>query len=370
MLSVNSRWLALSLSLFVLAGTSGCSSSKAIKAASLGDLATLEQLKAEGKDLHKRDMRMVTPLSQAIANDQLLAAQFLLDEGADINATSGFARRSALMVAADADNLTAIQLLVARGADINQGDRRGEAALIHALRRGAGDTVATLLNHGASADARDRKTVPALILAADAGQSVITGYLLQAGANPNLTAEKGGRTALMAAAAQEDLTALGLLIAAGADMNLQDSAGATALLQALQAQRQDAFMQLLRAGADPKLADSAGMTPLLLSQGRNDVRNLTELLAAGADVNTLAPTPTHTSQSVLAAALRAGQGDAVTVLLQHRPSIGEDELHAAVESKQLAMQLDRKVVENPTAFYLPRRTIRPLLPKMQGSSSF
>jgi ankyrin repeat protein len=337
MLSVHSRWLSLSLSLILLAGTTGCSSTKAIKAASLGDLATLEQLKAEGKDLHKRDVRMVTPLSKAIGNDQLMAAQFLLDEGADINATSGFAKRSALMVAADADNLTAIQLLAARGADINQQDRRGETALIHALGRGATDTVAMLLNQGAAADARDRKGVPALILAAEAGQGVIVGYLLQAGANPNLTVEKDGRSAVMAAAAQTDLTALGLLIAAAADLNLQNSAGATALLQALQGQRQDAFIQLLRAGADPKLADSTGLTPLVLAQGRNDARNLAELLGAGADVNSLAPTPTHATQTVLAAAIRANQADAVTVLLQHRPNIGEDELHAAVESKQLAM---------------------------------
>jgi ankyrin repeat protein len=81
--------------------------------------------------------------------------QFLLDDGADINAWCDEIHGTALHQAATNGMEHIVRFLVDRGADVNT--RRGNdgSALEAAVRRGLGGIVRLLLQLGADCNARD-----------------------------------------------------------------------------------------------------------------------------------------------------------------------------------------------------------------------
>ena len=147
----------------------------------------------DGSGLHTITRRMevkcggFTPLSVAVSNNQLSAAQMLLDHGADANTM----------------------------------EQDGAAPLDFAVDGGRKDLVELLLDHGANPNPRFGDPFTPLCLAVKKGFPEIAKLLISHGANPNSMDDSGDAPIHIAArAARKDL--LELLVQGGADINLRN----------------------------------------------------------------------------------------------------------------------------------------------------
>lgn len=300
-------WLAAAI---LGATLTGCASTKAINAASQGDLATLQALQAEGKAVDQPDLRRRTPLYQAAAAGHTDTVAFLLQAGSDINAPNESAQFTALIAAVRGGHADTVALLLDAGATVDQPDRNGDTPLVFALAANQDAIAAQLLAAGADPAQEDSTGNPLLYRAALANQTTMMQQLLDAGANPNQAPAASQRTPLMAAAAHDDRAAVELLLIAGANPNLQDSAGHTALHVAVQQQHLALMESLLAAGGHPDGSDKAPLLSMALKHSQFDIGAL--LLAAGASANP--PINATYSQPLLYAA-KENNTDMVALLL-------------------------------------------------------
>ena len=177
------------------------------KAVSNGDVAAVQAMLRSGVN-ETRGTAGVTPLMIAAENGHTEIVRLLLDDGADVDATTGpggpqaaltVPGVTALMRAAWNGHPEVARLLIERGADVNARESQGHTALMMAAKGGHTDTVGILLEHGADINAR---------------------YPL-------------GITALMYAAANNYVETVRLLLDQGADVNANSALGETALIKAL-----------------------------------------------------------------------------------------------------------------------------------------
>jgi ankyrin repeat protein len=118
-------------------------------------------LSRPGNDVNERNTKFETLLDVAADHNKTLAAKFLLDHGADIEASPGqgtrFHGNTALFHAAFLNSIEVAQLLITRGANIDShpdtADARTPTPLCAAASQGNLQMVVLLLNHGADADA-------------------------------------------------------------------------------------------------------------------------------------------------------------------------------------------------------------------------
>ncbi|KAH0566016.1 hypothetical protein GP486_000588 [Trichoglossum hirsutum] len=204
------------------------------------------------------------------------AINYLLDAGADVNATAGH-YGTALEYAAINGKATTVSLLLARGADTNTIAGFERTALRAAVAREYNAMVQELLKAGA-----DPNSEGALHLAAEKGNDNATNYLLDAGADINATAGHYG-TALEYAAINGRATTVSLLLTKGADTNIIAGFDGTALRAAVAREYNAVAQELLRAGADP---NSEGVLHLAAEKGNDNA--ISYLLDAGADINATA----------------------------------------------------------------------------------
>jgi ankyrin repeat protein len=145
-----------------------------------------------------------------------------------------------LMVAANRSSLRVVDYLIRQGADINAQSDGGETALMLAAR------------------AKDEQ----------AAVNTMT-LLLAAGADPNLVSG-GGNSPLMEAAYSGHAAAIVLLVHANANVNHTNQYGETALLVgALKMGTVAAIKALLAAGSDPKHEDKDGATAADVARQHN-----------------------------------------------------------------------------------------------------
>ncbi|HTQ99787.1 MAG TPA: ankyrin repeat domain-containing protein [Candidatus Acidoferrum sp.] len=116
---------------------------------------------------------------------------------------------------------------------------------------------------------------------------------------------------LAAAARTDDLAQSRQLLKAGANVNTPEPDGTSALLWAVYNSSTPLVQLLLDAHADANAANELGITPLLQASRNGNAVIITALLAHGAKLD---PTP-HTEPALMSAA-RAGNVDAVKVLLK------------------------------------------------------
>ncbi len=140
-----------------------------------------------------------TPEQQQAINEELINAAkdrdsdrvaFLLDQGANVNAT-GLFRLTALRLAAMEGCVEMVKMLIAAGAHVNHIDFFGNTALRVATRGGHIDVVRVLIDHGADVNYADNNGDTALILATEAGYINIAELLIRAGADINRANRKG-----------------------------------------------------------------------------------------------------------------------------------------------------------------------------------
>ena len=110
-----------------------------------GDLDTVRALVAAGASINPRGW---TPLIYAATGGHDAVATFLLQRGADINATSPNGT-TALMMAIREHHLDTARLLIGRGADLNHRNQDGASALDWAKRVEENEMVKELRRAGA-----------------------------------------------------------------------------------------------------------------------------------------------------------------------------------------------------------------------------
>jgi ankyrin repeat protein len=206
-----------------------------------------------------------TELSKAAYYGHFDQARQLIDTGSDVNEQSnvapGYKDFTALMWAVIGNNEEIIQYLVESGADINATAEEGTTALhlsiISSLSPGDSvieiprrvlnaSTVKLLLSLGADVNAGDEYGVTVLSWAVWNVRGEIVQVLLEAGADVN-NKGKRGRTALMTAAAIGKIEAVKILLDAGSDVNAITNDGKSALMYAKE-KGHTAIVDLLREG--------------------------------------------------------------------------------------------------------------------------
>jgi hypothetical protein len=162
----------------------------------------------------------------------------LIDEGADINATS---QRTALHVAAENGNLEIVELLIERGADVNVQDIHGRTPLVVAIAEHQPEIARRLAEENTDVGVRT----------------------------------SDGSTLLMAAVRTEDVELVRWAIDRGIDLNAArpNKTHATALMMAAGKGDPEIVQLLLANGADPTVTNHEGKTALDLAKGR-EVREL------------------------------------------------------------------------------------------------
>ncbi|GAH16777.1 unnamed protein product, partial [marine sediment metagenome] len=124
------------------------------------------------------------PLDFAAINNQVRAAEMLLNAGADPNRTSGW-EPPLLHIAAENDYRDLAILLIARGAKVEApyGMHGNKTALHAAAAANHPEMVNLLIRHGAKVDSRDANGMTPLLRAAEHGWLPVVKVLLDRGAD-------------------------------------------------------------------------------------------------------------------------------------------------------------------------------------------
>ena len=137
-----------------------------------------------------------------------------------------------LMVAANRSSLRVVDYLIRQGAEINAQSDGGETALMLAARaqdeQAAVNTMTLLLAAGADPNLVSGGGNSTLMEAAYAGHAAAIVLLVQANANVNHTNQYGETALLVGALKMGSVDAIRALLAAGSDPNHEDKDGATA----------------------------------------------------------------------------------------------------------------------------------------------
>ena len=113
-----------------------------------GDLVTVKALTNENREIvNDRGWGDTTPLILAAQNDQTQIAQFLIDKGANVNA-SAKGGATALHIAAQKNNRALAKLLLVYKANVNATDAQGRTATDRAIEWHHSDMAEFLRTQG------------------------------------------------------------------------------------------------------------------------------------------------------------------------------------------------------------------------------
>jgi ankyrin repeat protein/N-acetylneuraminic acid mutarotase len=231
-----------------------------------------------------------TPLHTAAGQGQLIVAQFLLENGADVGAKDNM-RRTSLYDAAGAGHKSMVELLLDHQASVQAVDNDGLTPLHLAAQHGYRSVVESLLAHAADVNAKDKYGSTPLVLASAYGFKSVADLLLAHGADINaatMSIYTGNQnlmgTPLCIAARRGDQPLVELLLSKGAQVNAEDKEGHTPLSWAATERGAPVVKLLLEAHAAP----NAGRVnlPLATTAYQGDLPSLKLLLANGANPNT------------------------------------------------------------------------------------
>ncbi|KAJ6477137.1 hypothetical protein C8R47DRAFT_654677 [Mycena vitilis] len=189
-----------------------------------------------------------SPLSLCSAIGYVEGVQYLLDRGADVNATGGHFG-SALQAAASEGHKDIVHFLLDHGADVNAMGGRYGSALQSSASRGHIDLVRLFLERGADVNAAGGIYGSALQAAVTRGQMGIVRLLLEKGADVNAMGGRYG-SALQAAVTRGHMGIVRLLLEKGADVNAMGGRYGSALQAAAARGHTDIVRLLLEKGAD------------------------------------------------------------------------------------------------------------------------
>lgn len=229
----------------------------------------------------------VTPLHVATESESVLAAQVLLQYGANIEATD-VSGQTPLATAAEKDGgiFSMVQLLLGIGSNVHTTDKFGQTPLMRAVEHSyisqSTNVVETLLEHGSSVNATDHHGRSPLHFLCPDAQVEICELLLDHGANVNLP-DDNGETPLHVAASC-DTGIVESLLERGADVKTLDRENRTPLHAAAYEGDCESVELLIQHGSDVHLADSRGWLPLHFAAAGNNVDNAEILIENGSNI--------------------------------------------------------------------------------------
>jgi ankyrin repeat protein len=201
-----------------------------LDAAKSDDLAGVTAALEQGADVDtKGPAQEMTPLIIASTRGSTEVATYLIEQGADVNATSEQGM-TALIGAALKGSTEIATLLLEKGADVDAANNQGVTPLMGAAQNGHANVVTLLAANGANLDQLSEMQYKenALHLASRNGHTAVVEALLKAGADVDAM-EDTHSTALMYAAYNGRLETVQLLIDQGCDVNVRDDGKKTAL---------------------------------------------------------------------------------------------------------------------------------------------
>lgn len=137
-------------------------------AARSGTVETVKNILAKDKSLiNAVSPQGYTPLLLATYRGNNEVASYLIDNGANINLTTGFG--TIVMAAIVKKNTAILEKLIAAKADINAADEKGITPLMLAVQFQQAETVALLLKSGAKKDSKDKAGKTAFEYATESG---------------------------------------------------------------------------------------------------------------------------------------------------------------------------------------------------------
>ncbi|OGX07394.1 MAG: hypothetical protein A2Y06_01415 [Omnitrophica WOR_2 bacterium GWA2_37_7] len=294
-------------------------------AARSGNIEVVKALLAQESDQHKLDQA----LGAAVAGNKIKMIEYLIKEGADVDHVSSFSN-SVLINAIALENMEAAEVLIKAGAEVNV---KGLQLIMHgisvnwnwtplmtAVYKGNLDLVKLLIQKGAKVNEKGWSRLPeepetaadiaaysgnldilkylmkkrgelsksAIFLSARSGRKDVVEYLLANGADINAPGPYQSKTLLMEASWWGQADMVKFLIGRGAEVNLINENGYTALSEAISNANEDFLNQLeivkilVENGADVYLTGMFKMTPLMLAVKSGDQRIIDYLKEKGA----------------------------------------------------------------------------------------
>ncbi|MBU0467988.1 MAG: ankyrin repeat domain-containing protein [Candidatus Omnitrophica bacterium] len=294
-------------------------------AARSGNIEVVKALLAQESDQHKLDQA----LGAAVAGNKIKMIEYLIKEGADVNHISSFSN-SVLINAIALENMDAAEVLIRSGADVNV---KGLQLVIHGISvnwqwtplmtgvyKGDLNIVKLLIQKGAKVNEKGWSRLPeesetaadiaaysgnleilkylmkkqgklsksAIFLSARSGCKEVVEYLLANGADINGPGPYQSKTLLMEASWWGQVDIVKMLIEQGAEVNLINENGYTALSEAISNANEDFLDQfeivkiLVENGADIHLTGMFKMTPLMLAIKSGDQNIIDYLKEKGA----------------------------------------------------------------------------------------
>lgn len=245
-----------------------------------------EFLIANGADVNAKEAANdETPLHMAALEGYKDIAKLLIAKGAIVDARDMFGI-TPLCNAIDGDYIScAEKLLESRYADITTEDKKRreelEEELIGKLKM---DIVELLINSGANVNLKDDDGITPLYLAIESAPTCVIDLLLDKGANPNWKDEYG-RSFLAEAVSEGWIDIVELLLEHDARINTKDICGQTPLHEAVWGGYKEIAKLLITKGIDVDSTDKNGDTPLHVAALKGDKQFFDLLIAEGADIN-------------------------------------------------------------------------------------
>ncbi|MGH9820232.1 MAG: ankyrin repeat domain-containing protein [Pyrinomonadaceae bacterium] len=199
-------------------------------------------------------VRYNSPLSKAVAEDNVEEVRNLITGGANVNGKEED-DSSPLFLAVGNGNLEITEMLLSFGAKANLRDQAKQTALMSLDEDASKDLVELLVRYGAKINLRDAQGNTALILASLSAKPEVLQSLIDAGADVN-EQNLVGQPALINAAYSEDLEAVRTLLLAGADVNAKNNSGETACDKT---SNNEIEQLLVSYGAVPKVTNMEGV---------------------------------------------------------------------------------------------------------------
>lgn len=266
-------------------------------AAEKGQMVVAQFLLDNGAEVEAKDRFGFTPLHLATRSGHKGMVELLLGHKADVEAADKDGNRP-LHMAAERGYRSVLEILLAHKGDINGKNRYGWTPLHVAAANGYKSIAEALLGSGAEVNVASENRQTPLHVAAERGDQAIVELLLAGKANVN-AADKDGQTPLHLAASRGHVGVATLLLAHGAEVNAkgtgEQNRGWTPLHSAVAAKQKDMVALLLKSGADPNLRMDTSFTvgnqtytgcgPLFMAALACDSDIVESLLAAKADPN-------------------------------------------------------------------------------------
>ena len=115
----------------------------------VGDIEETKSFVSKGMDVKAKTQAGTAPLHFAICNGHRDIAEYLISEGADINAKNNEGGQTPLHIAARNGQKDVVELLIAKGADVNALNNSGWMPLKLAENQGHTEIIELLRKHAA-----------------------------------------------------------------------------------------------------------------------------------------------------------------------------------------------------------------------------